>query len=414
MMASNHLRILILGLNYAPEMVGVAVYTSGMAEALTSMGHKVRVVAGQPYYPQWCVFSGFSRLRWTRSNERGVDVVRCPHYVPAKPTGPRRIIHHVSFSISALFPMLWSAMTYRPDIVIAVAPCIIAAPVARLSAMVSGAKGWLHVQDFELEAAMATGLVREGLAARLAKQFERLVLRSFDRVTSISTKMCERLVDKGVNPGKVAEVRNWAAVDDIQPLGRPSNYRERWNIETPHVALYSGNIANKQGVEVIVEVARVLRDRRDLTFVICGEGPNRARLEEGAHGLTNIRFFDLQPVDDLGELLGLATVHLLPQLASAADLVLPSKLGNMMASGVPIIATAAPGTGLAAEVEGCGLVVAPGDADALASAIEQLLDGGHLREISGRMGLARARSRFSKDAAMASLMDARPRMRQRL
>jgi colanic acid biosynthesis glycosyl transferase WcaI len=309
--------------------------------------------------------------------------------------------------------MLWSAMTNRPDVVIAIAPSIIAAPVARLAAMLSGAKAWLHVQDFELEAAMATGLVREGMPAGLAKQCERLVLRSFDRVTSISAKMCEHLINKGVEPDKVSEVRNWAAIDDIRPLGRPSNYRERWSIETPHVALYSGNIANKQGVEVIVAAARLLRDRGDLTFVICGEGPNRAKLEEVAHGLTNIRFFDLQPVEHLGELLGLATVHLLPQLASAADLVLPSKLGNMMASGVPIVATAAPGTGLAAEVEGCGLVVPPGNAGALAGAIEQLLDGGHLREISGKMGLARARSRFSKEAAMASLMDTRPQMRRR-
>lgn len=413
-MASTHLKILILGLNYAPEMVGVAVYTSGMAEALTSMGHKVRVIAGQPYYPQWRVFPGFSPLLWTRSNEGGVDVIHCPHYVPARPSGLRRVIHHASFAISALFPMLWSAMTQRPDIVIAIAPSITAAPVARLAALSSGAQAWLHVQDFELEAALATGLVREGVAAKLAKQFERFVLLSFDRVTSISKKMCEHLIEKGVEPAKVAEVRNWAAVDDIRPLGRPSNYRERWSIETPHVALYSGNIANKQGVEVIVEAARLLRDRRDLTFVICGEGPNRTKLEEVARGLTNVRFFDLQPAGHLGELLGLATVHLLPQLASAADLVLPSKLGNMMASGVPIIATAAPGTGLAAEVEGCGLVVAPGDPGALASGIEQLLDGGHLREISGRMGLARARSRFSKDDAMARLMDARPQMRHRL
>ena len=412
-MASKHLRILIIGLNYAPEMVGVAVYTSGMAEALAGMGHKVRVIGGQPYYPQWRVFPGFPRVLWSRSVERGVDVFRCPHYVPAKPTGPRRIIHHATFALSAFFPAIWSALTHRPDIVIAIAPSIIAAPVAPLAARLSGGKAWLHVQDLELEAAVATGLVREGPAARLGRQFERWLLRSFDRVTSISGKMCERLIDKGVEPHKIAEVRNWAAVDEIRPLERASSYRERWSIETPHVALYSGNIANKQGVEVIVKAARRLRDRHDLTFVICGEGPNRAQLEETARGLTNIRFFDLQPSEQLEELLGLATVHLLPQLASAADLVLPSKLGNMMASGIPVIATAAPGSGLAAEVEGCGLVVAPGDADAMARAIEQLLDGRHLREISGKMGLARARSRFSKAAAMASLMDTRPQIRHR-
>lgn len=394
--ASEPLRVLVVGLNYAPEMIGIAVYTSGTAEGLAAMGHDVRVVAGQPYYPQWRVAAGHPAWRWTRSTENGVQVIRCPHYVPRSPTGIRRLLHHLSFAVSALVPALVVALRYRPDIVFAVAPSIISAPVARMAALATGARSWLHVQDFEVEAALATGLIREGAGARLARWFERGILRSFHRVSSISPKMCERLVDKGVAADKVVEFRNWADVDSIQPLDRPSIYREEWGITTPHVALYSGNIANKQGIETIVEAARLLQHREDLTFVVCGNGPSRARLEAMAEGLTNIQFHDLQPKERLNELLGLATVHLLPQLAGASDLLFPSKLGNMLASGKPVIATADLDSGLAAELRECGTISRPGDAHNLAAAVDRLLDDKMSRDAQGEAGRKMAMERLSR------------------
>jgi colanic acid biosynthesis glycosyl transferase WcaI len=186
--------------------------------------------------------------------------------------------------------------------------------------------------------------------------------------------MCDKLVEKGRDPSTVDELRNWAEVHAVVPQpSHASTYRERWGITTEHVALYSGSIAKKQGIEIIVDVARALRSRHDLTFVVCGNGPSRPELEAHAAGLTNILFQDLQPKEELGQLLTLATLHLLPQKRGAADLVLPSKLTNMLASGRPVIAGAAPDTGLAREVDGCGLAVAPDDAGAMAAAIEQLL-----------------------------------------
>lgn len=369
------MKILILGHNYAPEEVGIAVYTTGMAEFLAAHGHKVHVISGQPYYPCWHIVEGHSAWRYSKTEENGVHVTRVPHYIPALPSGTKRLMQHASFAFAAFFPMIGKALGTRPDIIIAIAPSLVAAPVARLAAMIAGAKSWLHIQDFEVEAAFATGLMKsDNWIARLARWFENTTILSFGRVSTISPQMCKKLVEKGVPERKIIEFRNWADIEAIKPLAQPSPYRAEWNITTPHVALYSGSIANKQGIEIIVEAARLLSQREDLTFVVCGQGPNRAELEASAQGLTNIRFYDLQPRERLNDLLGLATVHLLPQLASAADLVLPSKLANMLASGRPVVATAEPGTGLANEVEGCGLVTPPEDAAAFAGAIETLID----------------------------------------
>lgn len=397
------MRLLIVGLNYAPEKVGIAVYTTGMAEALAADGHQVRVVVGQPYYPAWRIAEGYSPWAITVNEESGVAVTRVPHYIPANPTGGRRLLHHASFAASALLPAIWQGLTWRPDVVLAVAPSLIGAPVARLAAALAGARSWLHVQDFEVEAAFATGLMGGGRLAILARGFEAAVLRSFQHVSTISPEMCRRLVDKGVAADRVSEFRNWAEIDAVRPMTTSSPYRQEWNIGTEHVALYSGNIANKQGIEIVLDAARLLQHRRDLTFVICGEGPNRDRLKARASGLGNVQFHDLQPKERLNDLMGLATVHLLPQLAAAADLVLPSKLTNMLASGRPMVATAAAGTGLAREVEGCGLLVPPEDPVAFADAIERLLDDSALHAATGIAARSRAEDRWAKDRILRAL-----------
>jgi colanic acid biosynthesis glycosyl transferase WcaI len=391
------MRILFLGLNYAPEAIGIAVYSTGLCERLAAMGHEVRVVAAKPYYPQWRVFEGFAG-GGRRALEGGVDILRCPLYVPAKPSGVKRLLHYASFAASALLPMIGAARAFRPDVVFTVAPSLASAPVAWLASKLAGARCWLHIQDFEVEAAVATGLLQPGsLAVRIASALESGMLRRFDRVSSISPEMCNKLRGFDIAKSRVVEFRNWAEIDAVRPLDRSSTYRTEWGIDTPHVALYSGNIANKQGIEIVVEAARLLRHRKDLSFVICGQGPNRETLVAEAQGLERVHIHDLQPAERLGELLGMATIHLLPQKGGAADLVLPSKLTNMLASGRAIVATAAPGTGLAREMQGCGLVSQPEDAKAFAAAIERLCDDADLRATYATAARKRAELAWHKD-----------------
>ena len=399
-------RILIVGLNYAPEEVGIGPFTQGMAEGLAGLGFAVEAVVGKPYYPQWRGVAGYAGGGWARSTENGVSIERCPHYIPRDPTGLKRIVHLASFALAALGPAMRAARqpkAARLEVVICIAPALLSVPVAWIAAKLAGAKLWLHVQDFEVEAAFATGLVGgEGWVARLARGLESTLLRLADTVSAISPQMCAKLVAKGIDPARVIEIRNWANAPAPDPQAGAS-YRAQWGLGLRKVALYSGNIANKQGIEILVEAARLLTARSDIAFVICGEGPNRARLELLAAGLDNVAFHDLQPAGRMGELLGLAAVHLLPQIAGAADLVLPSKLANMLGSGRPVVATALPGTGLHAEVEGCGISVAPGDAQALADAIVVLIDDPARSAQLAVAAQVRAADRWSQPAVIARL-----------
>lgn len=388
--------IIIIGHNYAPELVGIGPYTAAMAEALAATNHRVRVICGKPSYPSWSVPPEHAG-RWPRRTvENGVSVWRLPLYVPRIPHGWWRICHYLSFALLALIALPLVVMRRRPDAIVAIAPSIMSVMVARCVAKVFRLPLWVHIQDFELDLAAATDQVR--IPTWLIPPLERAGFAG-ERASSISPRMCDRLVQRGIDRRRVVEFRNFAdpAVD---ALGSPSPFRAEWSVDRPFVALYSGNIAVKQGIGIITEAARLLAHRRDLMFVIAGDGPNRAVLTQAAADCDNILFRDLQPTERLRDLLGLATVHILPQIAGAADLVLPSKLTNMLASGRPVIATARAGTGLAAEVEGCGIVTEPHDATALASAIASLIDDPARRAAMGLVARQRAIERWSKCAIL--------------
>ena len=399
--------MLIIGLNYAPEPVGIGPYTQGLAQALAETAAEVAAVVAKPYYPQWQTLPGYAGGGWRQEQDGAVKLTRCPIYVPAHPSGVKRVIHLASFMLAALPPALRAVLSRktRPDLVIAIAPALPGVLTAWLAARLAGARLWIHVQDFEVEAALATGLMRgTSLAARLARWAENRLLKLGDRVSTISPQMCAKLVAKGIAPDRVFEMRNWSDARFAPDPAGAAALRSEWGLAGRTVALYSGNIARKQGIEILVEAARLLQHRADIAFVICGEGPNRAELERLAAGLSNMQLHDLQPAAQMGAMLTMADVHLLPQIAGAADLVLPSKLTNMLASGQPVIATCDAGTGLYGEVDGCGLVTPPGDAAALAAAISALAADPVRRAELGKAAAIRAIERWSKPAIIAAAL----------
>ncbi|MBU9296690.1 glycosyltransferase WbuB [Burkholderia multivorans] len=394
------MKILVYGINYAPELTGIGKYTAEMAETLAEQGHAVRVVCAPPYYPEWRIASGYAALRYSTEQRRGVALWRAPLWVPSRPSGVRRIVHLASFALSSLPLMLRQAL-WRPDVVICIAPSLLNAPAGWLVARMTGAHAWIHIQDYEVDAAFNLGMLKGSLLKRMVLALERGLLKRFDTVSTISGKMIEHAARKGVDTRRLVHFANWADTHSIYPLKRPSELRATLSISSnATVVLYSGNMGAKQGLDVLAEAAQRLVSRDNLVFVFCGNGPARDDLIARCGGLGNCRFMELQPVSRLNELLNLADIHVLPQRADAADLVMPSKLTGMFASGRAVIAMASPGTELHDVVARRGVVVPPGDPDALASAIDALAADGGERARLGEAGRTFAEAVLSRDAVL--------------
>lgn len=397
------MKLLLYSTNFAPEPTGIGKYSGEMAEWLAAQGHEVRVVCAPPYYPAWRIDPAFRWQPYRRKHWRGVQVWRAPLWVPARPGGFKRVLHLASFAMASL-PLMLRQWSWRPDVVFCVAPALLCAPAAWLTARASGAHAWLHVQDFEVDVALQMGLLRSRPMRGLALGFERWLLRRFDTVSTISGRMHEHLLRKGVARDRAELLPNWADLRAVRPLDRPSAYRARLNLPAhTRVALFSGTWSAKQGLEGIVGAARRLAHRSDILFVICGQGAMQAELQAAEAQLPNLRLLPLQPVEQLGELLGLADLHLLPQSVQAEDLVLPSKLTNMLASGRPVVATCREATELADVVRHCGVVVPPGDEAALAQAVASLMNAPERRAALGRRAREHAQKRLDRDAVLSVL-----------
>jgi len=395
--------LLVYGLNYAPELTGIGKYSGEMVGQLVADGYEVQVITAPPYYPDWQVFAGHSN--WWSSldikSNGSLHVIRCPLWVPSKPTGLKRILHLLSFALSSL-PIVIAKAFWRPDVVVVVAPAFACAPGGWLAARLCGAKAVLHIQDFEVDAAFSLGLLKNTFLRRVILAIEGFVLRRFDRVSTISNAMLNRLSDKGVAKDRQLLFPNWVDTSHIFPLETVSPLRTKLGFQPSDVVvLYSGNMGAKQGLDLLLDAALILVDRPDIKFILCGDGAERARLKQKYAGLDNVVWMALQPIDELNNLLNVADVHALPQLADAADLVMPSKLTGMMASGRPTVASASDGTEGHAVVSGKGLVVPPGDSAAFAQAIRTLADSPDQRQALGRISREYAIANFGKAAILA-------------
>lgn len=407
------MRILLYGLNFAPEPVGIGKYSGELAAWLSKQGHQVRVITAPPYFPQWKLGLGHSdyRNRFQEEILEGAVVLRCPLWVPPRPSGLTRLLHLGSFALSSVVPLL-AQWRWRPHVVITVAPAFFCAPGALLLGRLCGRRtySWLHIQDFELDAAFELGLLKGQAIRRLAEGWERRTLRGFDRVSTISGAMLQRAVAKGVAAERAVLLPNWVNLAAIQPQGprqRASNpYRQELGIpEQALVLLYSGSMNKKQGLELLVAVIRELADVPNLVWLLAGEGPTKTELAAATAGMAQVRLLPLQPAERLHDWLNLADVHLLPQKAGAADLVLPSKLLGILASGRPVVASSPAGSELGQLAEQAGLRVEPDDGAGFAAALRQLIDNPALRQRLGQQGRQLAEQCYGQEAVLGQLQE---------
>jgi len=391
----------IVGINYAPEITGIGVYSTGMARYLAAAGHRVVVHTGFPYYPKWGKVSCDRRTGFREHWDEGVLVRRNYLYVPSKPTVVRRIVHELSFVISATCSYLLGP---RTDVTIIVSPPLFLGLPVALLAWMKGSKVLFHVQDLQPDAAVELGMMRRGLMTRVLFALERWTYRVADKVSAISPGMLRKIETKGVSPRKLLLFRNWADDTIVTPQARDTRFRESWDLGNKFVVLYAGNLGVKQGLISVLEAADLLRDRPEIEFVIVGDGGEKQKLEDyaRAHSLGNVQFRPLQAISDLSELLATSDVSVVPQRRAVSDIVLPSKINNLLGSGRPIVVAADPGTDLHRVITeaDCGVVVGPGDARALAQALVMLCDSPQTRARMGVNGRRLVDTTLSQDVVL--------------
>jgi len=366
------MRVILWGINYEPEPTGIAPYTAGLARHLQSLGMDVRVVSGFAYYPAWAKEPG-DRGCWHRRDwVNGVRVHRCWQYVPSRPSVWGRIAHELSFVLSSLW-RIWRLP--RADLYFVVSPPLGLGPAAWLMARLKRSRFLFHVQDLQPDSAATLGMLRAGLLLRLLYTVEAFTYRTASGVSAVSAGMVDALRAKGVERGKVHFLPNWTRSSAPAGAEEASSFRARQGISPwTFLAVYSGNLGRKQGLEVLIEAAAQLasapRGGRPILILIAGDGAGRETLAQMLAERPHVRvqLLPLQSSEDHAAMMAAADVTLITQQTGTGRICLPSKLLSSLSAGRPVIAAADAESDLVRAVEqgGFGAHVPAGDAPALA------------------------------------------------
>ncbi len=394
-------RLLVFGINYAPEHSGNGPYTTGLAEHFAAAGWDVTVVTGMPHYPAWRVDPAYRGRLAVTEQRNGVTVRRRALFVPATQTATRRALYEASFLASA-FPI---GGIDRPDAIVGIVPSLGDGILARLFAARFHAPYGLLFQDLMGPAAVQSGIEGGGSVARATRRAEQWAVERARAVAAVTEAFFPYLESLGVPRDRLAHVPNWTHI------ASPSRDREAvrrelgWN-DGHTVVLHAGNMGLKQGLAQVVDAARLAATNADrIRFVLLGDGSQRADLERQAADLPTLAFMDPVPDDRFPDILGAADVLLLSERPSVRDMSLPSKLTSYVTAGRPIVAAVAPGGTTAQEVEGSGigLVVPAGDPAALLRAIRRLASEPDLSAHLARAAREYAASRSDRERATARL-----------
>lgn len=394
-------RILVCGINYWPEESGNAPYTTGLAEHLFALGADVTVLAGMPYYPTWTVNAPYSG-QWAMTEHRnGVVVKRLRQYVPKQQSAVRRAITEISY-MAHVINLIKSA---RPDGILCYVPMVSGAAVAAVASMRHNVPFGVIIQDLSGLAAAQTGVKGGGKVSRITNGLEGVLLRRAASVAIVAEGFRPHVEAMGVVPEKIMRVRNWTHIS--QPNAIRLDTRVRLGIpEDAWVALHAGNMGLKQGLENIIDTARLAKLSGDRTlFVLVGDGNQRTFLREQSAGLDNLLFFPPQPEAEFGNVLACADVLLVNQKPTVVDMCLPGKLTSYLAVGRPVVAAVAPMSDTAIELNRAhaGIVVPAGQPPALLAAINALEHDPCMRHQLAQRGKAFALQHLTADSALHGL-----------
>jgi colanic acid biosynthesis glycosyl transferase WcaI len=377
------LRIVVIGVNFAPESTGIAPYTTDLCQCLARAGAEVRAITGMPHYPEWKVAPNFKYRLRAKEIHGSVHVTRVRHYVPGSQSAAKRALFEASFATSSYL----ASRRLQADLVIAVTPNIGALPVAAALARRNSAPLGVIVQDSMSLAALQSGVAGAKSVAGLGKWIEVRWLQNADRVGVISRGLIDALTAAGVDEKKLVYLPNYTHITRDRRDATAARRSLGWPADGFYV-VHTGNIGFKQDLPNVVAAAQLAdEDSIDVRFVILGDGNQRAIVERMSAGVRRLQVLPPVEASDYPTVLASADVLLVNERATIKDMSLPSKLTSYFAAGRPVVAATRPDGSTAAEVNrsGGGIVVRPGDPQALIDAV-QLLEADH--ELRGRLAAA--------------------------
>ena len=369
------MKVVFFNRSYYPDYGATGQLLTELCEDLVARyGYDVTVVAGLPLAAE----APIEPLPWyalvRRERRNGVRILRAwgTALSTRKLTG--RIANYLSYFSSASIAAL---RVGRPDVIVTLTDPPIVALIAIAASRATNSRLVFLCQDVFPEVARLLENFQGGAIEKLLARIGRYTVKRADVIVALGDTMKRRLVEtKNAAPAKIRVIHNWADAEAITPGSKDNPLARELGLTGKFVVMHSGNVGLSQDVDGLLDVAEQLRDLPDVVIAIVGEGARKAALIAQAErrGLANLRFFPYQPKRRLGESFAIADIFIVSLKRGLAGFIVPSKLYGILAAGRPFVAAVEADCEVAqiAREHGCGVVVEPGNREAMVAAIRRL------------------------------------------
>lgn len=405
------MHILFLTDNFPPEVNAPASRTHEHAREWVRHGHRVTVITCAPNFPKGEVFAGYRNRLWQRETIDGIEVIRVWTYITANEGFVRRTLDYLSYMLAAIVA---APFVHGVDVVVGTSPQFFTVCAAYAVSRCKRVPFVFELRDLWPESIKIVGAMGDGVILRLLERLELFLYRKAALIVSVTNSFKENLVSRGVDAGKIEVVTNGVDISRFRPQPKDSELIRRLGLEGKFVVGYIGTHGMAHALETVLDAARQIQRVAGggrYRFMLLGDGAQKRRLVSKAKSmrLENVIFLDSVPKDEVvryWSLLDVCIIHLMK--ATLFSTVIPSKLFEAMAMGIPVVHGVAGESATIVEQEAVGLVFEPEDAHALCEGLLRIGANGALHtQIRDRcVRAARSYDRRTLAARMLALLEA--------
>jgi glycosyltransferase involved in cell wall biosynthesis len=376
------MHILFLTDNFPPEVNAPATRTFEHCRAWVEAGHRVTVITGAPNFPTGRVFPGYRNRWWFRETMDGIEVVRVWTYITSNEGVARRTLDYASYMMAAVPATL---AVDRFDIIVATSPQLFTPCAGWIASRLRRTPYVFELRDLWPESIRAVGALANRRILHRLEQLELFLYRRAAHIVSVTHAFKDNLVTRGIAPDKISVVRNGADLSRFSPRPRDLDLAARLGITDEIVVGYVGTHGMAHALSTVLAAAariKAMSAEARIRFLFLGDGAEKAALREQARklALDNVIFLDTVPRDEVARywsLLDVALIHL--KRTPLFETVIPSKLFECMAMGIPVLHGVAGESARIVTTENVGIVFEPENDAALATHVLELAGDAPLR-----------------------------------
>lgn len=356
------MHILFLTDNFPPEVNAPASRTFEHCREWVKSGHKVTVITCAPNFPKGKVYDGYKNKLYQIEQMDGIKVIRVWTYITANEGFAKRILDYLSFMFAAV-PA--SFFVKKPALVIGTSPQFFTACGACIVGWLKGIPFVFELRDIWPESVKAVGAMDDSFVIRFFERIEMFLYRKATKIISVTHSFKKSLTSKGVDGSKIDVVTNGVDSTRFKTQRKDQQLVDQYGLDGKFIAGYIGTHGMAHALETLLEAAENIRRTPDgdkFRFLFLGHGARKKELMElaGSKGLNNVIFIDSVPKEAVvryWSLLDASIIHLkkTPLFTS----VIPSKLFECMAMGIPVLHGVAGESAEIVKKEQVGIVFEP-------------------------------------------------------